>query len=77
MRKRRKGDGPETDPESAPNRHPLTALSLLHPFSNRGHCSTFQPFNFSTAPKARRRFHRRTTRFPIHDPLAARLGGAP
>jgi hypothetical protein len=29
------------------------ALSLLHPPSNRGHCSTFQPFNFSTAPKAR------------------------
>ncbi len=32
---------------------PLTALSLLHPLSNRGHCSTFHLFNFSTAPKAR------------------------
>ena len=60
-----------------PLKRPLTALSLFHPFSNRGHCSTFQPFNFSTAPKARRPFRRRATRFSIHFPLAARLGGAP
>ena len=48
-----KGDRPPKRPVGNKGPTPITALSLLHPLSNRGHCSTFQPFNFSTAPKAR------------------------
>ena len=36
-------------------RPPNNAPSLLHPLSNRGHCSTFQPFNLSTFQPRRRR----------------------
>ena len=41
-----------TDPKMTPKRGLARARPQITP-SNRGHCSTFQPFNFSTAPKAR------------------------